>query len=199
MNKRYLILIITIIVLLASTVALASSHVKLIVNGKESNAEVKVMNGTSYVPLREVANMLGADVNWDGPTSTITITAQGNTISQGKKTPKPVVTTNFEITLYGQDKEKTYLGKITSNIYDSDSIFNTYGTYGSKFSDKSIYNEFGTFGSKFSIYSPFNKFAANPPIVYLGNEVLGYLTINETIADAITPINLLEIIKELGY
>lgn len=73
MNKRYLILIITIIVLLVSTVALASSNIKLIVNGKESNAEVKVMNGTSYVPLREAANMLGADVNWDSATKTVSI------------------------------------------------------------------------------------------------------------------------------
>lgn len=73
MNKRYVILIITIIVLLTSTVALASSNIKLIVNGKESNAEVKVMNGTSYVPLREVANILGANVNWDSATKTVSI------------------------------------------------------------------------------------------------------------------------------
>lgn len=197
MNKRYLILITTIIILFSSTVVLASSHVKLIVNGKESNAEVKVINGTSYVPLREVANMLGADVNWDGPTSTITITGQGNTMSQGEITSE--VTTNFELTLYGQDKEKTYLGKITSNIYDVDSIFNEYGTYGSPYSIKSIYNEFGTFGGKFSMYSPFNELASKPPIIYIGNEVVGYLTKNSTIKDGLSPDNILETIKELGY
>jgi hypothetical protein len=84
MKKHYLVFITIAIALLVSTVSFASSDVKLFVNGKKANTEVMVVNGTSYVPLREVANLLGADVNWDGPTSTITISSQGNITSEPK-------------------------------------------------------------------------------------------------------------------
>ena len=41
----------------------------------------------------------------------------------------------------------TYLGKIDSS-YDSESIFNDYGTYGNKYNSASIWNEYGTYGGK---------------------------------------------------
>ncbi len=79
--------------------------------------------------------------------------------------------------IVGQDPERTYLGKISSNRYDSDSIINEYGR-GSKFRSDSIMNEFGQFGSRFSSYSPFNPYASDPPKVFIGNQFVGYLTKN---------------------
>lgn len=45
---------------------------------------------------------------------------------------------------------KTYLGKLTSNQYDSDFICNEYGTYGRKYQMLSILDEYGNYGSPYS-------------------------------------------------
>ncbi|MFB9273677.1 stalk domain-containing protein [Cohnella cellulosilytica] len=108
----------------------------------------------------------------------------------------PVVVTAPE--LFSNDG-KTYLGKITSNTFDSDSIFNEFGTYGSKFQSKSIWNEFGDYGSEFSNKSAFNEFATKPPLVVLDGKTIGYLTINDKVKNAISPIGLLTWAKNNGY
>lgn len=59
--------------------------------------------------------------------------------------------------LYANDG--TYLGNTSSNQFDSNSINNPYGKYGSEFSSNSIRNQFGQYGSKFSQESPNNRFA----------------------------------------
>lgn len=88
--------------------------------------------------------------------------------------------------IIAQDGKNTYLGKIT-NSFDSDSIFNEFGTYGSEFNNKSIWNEFSTFGSEFSNYSPFNQFTSTPPMIIKNNRIIGYLTANETMANSVSP------------
>lgn len=74
--------------------------------------------------------------------------------------------------------DNQYLGKISKNQYDSDSINNEFGTYGSEFSSYSIFNEFGTYGSEFSSLSPFNMFTSTPPKIYKDNIFIAYLTVN---------------------
>lgn len=83
-------------------------------------------------------------------------------------------------------EDGTFLGKIT-NEYDSDSIFNEYGQYGSQYSSKSIWNEYGTYGSKYSSYSPFNSYSSSPPAIYKNGSCIGYLTVNKYISGAINP------------
>jgi competence ComEA-like helix-hairpin-helix protein len=48
----------------------------------------KVINGSTLVPLRFVSEALGADVKWDGPTQTITITSTVSTPSGSTTTAK---------------------------------------------------------------------------------------------------------------
>jgi len=72
----------------------------------------------------------------------------------------------------------TYLGKITWNRLDSDSIGNEIGSYGSPISHTSIFNEIGAYGSQISSQSPFNELALNPPAIVLDGKVIGYLTVN---------------------
>lgn len=60
-------------------------------------------------------------------------------------------------------EDGTYLGKITSNRFDNDSILNEYGDHGGKYSDHSIFNEYGDYGGKYSSHSPFNAYTATPP------------------------------------
>ena len=82
--------------------------------------------------------------------------------------------------IYGGQDHKDYLGKINASKYDSESIWNEYGKYGSRYNSKSIWNEYGTYGSKYNSYSPFNDYASNPPILVDNNgKFYGYFTSNK--------------------
>jgi hypothetical protein len=91
---------------------------------------------------------------------------------------QPVVST--ALLLFGGEGHRVFLGCINCSQYDSDSIFNEYGTYGSKYSDTSIWNPYGTYGSRYSDDSPWNPYASNPPVVvdHDGN-FYGYFTANQ--------------------
>lgn len=58
-----------------------------------------------------------------------------------------------------------YLGKITSNGFDPDSICNEFGTYGSSFSSTSMFNELGVYGNTLSTTSVNNSSAKVPPVI----------------------------------
>lgn len=82
--------------------------------------------------------------------------------------------------LYGGNNNDEYLGCLNCSSYDSDSIWNEYGTYGSSYSSNSIWNEYGTYGSEYNSYSPWNEYSSTPPVVVdkKGN-FYGYFTINQ--------------------
>ena len=63
----------------------------------------------------------------------------------------------------------TYLGKLSSNQYDPDSVSNPYGQYGSRYSPKSINNPYGEYGSRYSNKSINNPWATNAPIIVQDN------------------------------
>src|ERR671921_96370 len=54
----------------------------------------------------------------------------------------------------------TYLGNVTHNVFDPDSLANEYGEYGNPYSAKSIFNQYGTYGNPLS---PYNQFSRTPP------------------------------------
>jgi Copper amine oxidase N-terminal domain len=62
----------------------ASSAIKLIVNGVQSKAEAKIINNSTYVPLRAAAEMLGAEVLWDNKTRTVTVNGKDYDSTPGK-------------------------------------------------------------------------------------------------------------------
>lgn len=85
--------------LLVSGTALAAStqrldavfnSIKLFVDGKEvtpkdsegRTVEPFAVNGTTYLPVRAVAEALGKEVSWDGNTNTIYIGSMGGTLEQ---------------------------------------------------------------------------------------------------------------------
>jgi hypothetical protein len=100
-------------------------------------------------------------------------------------------TSNFMYPELYSNNGKTFLGVLTSNQYDSDGVFNTYGDYGSKYSQTSIWNEYGDYGSKYSTDSAFNEYTSSPPIIVLNGKIVGYLTVNSTLSGAISPYGLL--------
>lgn len=55
--------------------AIASSHIRLAVNGREINTDVplQVIQGRTMVPVRFVAEALGADVKWDAVSRTVVV------------------------------------------------------------------------------------------------------------------------------
>jgi hypothetical protein len=69
-----------------------------------------------------------------------------------------------------------YLGVLSSNQFDPNSVSNPFGRYGSEFSPDSINDPFGKYGSQFSPYSATNPFATKPPVIV--NPYLGRLSAN---------------------
>lgn len=82
--------------------------------------------------------------------------------------------------LYGGKDHDQYLGCINCNDFDVNSIWNTSGKYGSKYSSNSIWNDAGNYGNKYSSVCPFNENAAAPPaIMDADGNFYGYLTVNK--------------------
>lgn len=80
----------------------------------------------------------------------------------------------------------TFLGAIGSP-YDTNSIFNKYGSHGSPYASDSIFNKYGTYGSPYSSQSAFNDYTSTPPMLISNGKVVGYLSTNENLAGAVNP------------
>ena len=63
-------------------------------------------------------------------------------------------------------QDGTYLGELSDNPYDPDSVANPYGRYGSPYSSTSINNPYSTYGSRFSPQSPNNPYATQAPLLF---------------------------------
>jgi hypothetical protein len=90
-----------------------------------------------------------------------------------------------KLMLFGGVGHKIYLGCISCELDAEDSIFNVDGPKGKsitgKISQESIWNTFGPFGDKFSDSSPWNKLGNNPPIIVDQNgNSYGYFTLNKS-------------------
>ena len=91
--------------------------------------------------------------------------------------PNNVVPVPKESFLLANDGQ--YLGKLTSNKYDSKSVLNTYGNYGSHYSSTSIFNQYSNYGSPYSNLSAYNPYTSTPPVIYINNTKYGFLTKNK--------------------
>lgn len=82
--------------------------------------------------------------------------------------------------IYGGKDHDVYLGCINCDSYNSNSIWNEYGTYGSSYNSKSIWNSYGSYGSEYSSTSPFNSYASHPPVIVdKDGGFYGYFTVNK--------------------
>lgn len=76
MKKRSLVIIgVAIIICFFGAVAFANNQVKIIVNGQEVNSDVapQIVKDRTMVPVRWVAEALGADVRWGPQSKTVYI------------------------------------------------------------------------------------------------------------------------------
>ena len=60
-----------------STIEAIFGRVKLVVNGSAVRKETLLYDGTTYLPLREVAEILAMEVDWDGDLNIATLTSTG--------------------------------------------------------------------------------------------------------------------------
>lgn len=72
----------------------------------------------------------------------------------------------------------TYLGDFNNNNYDSNSICNEFGQYGSEFQMNSIFNKFGPNGGEFSRNGAYNPSANKPPVIVDNGRLMGVITKN---------------------
>jgi HYDIN/CFA65/VesB family protein len=113
-------------------------------------------------------------------TNTIAISGTGAAATSGSGGTSRVL-------LFGGRNHGVFLGCYSCNRLDSDSVFNEFGSYGSRFSSTSIWNHFSDYGSKFSSDSACNEFASNPPVlVDESGKFYGALTVNRFAWGAIT-------------
>ncbi|MGB5817248.1 MAG: hypothetical protein WBI27_18825, partial [Thermoanaerobaculia bacterium] len=63
-----------------------------------------------------------------------------------------------------------YLGRLSSNPYDSDSVSNPYGRYGSQYSSESINKPYSVYGSPYSSQSPNNPYTLSAPSIFDDDE-----------------------------
>lgn len=82
--------------------------------------------------------------------------------------------------LYGGKNHDVYLGCLNCSSYDSSSIWNSYGTYGSKYNSNSIWNQYGMYGNSYNSDSPWNNYGSNPPVVVdKDGGFYGYFTVDK--------------------
>ncbi|MGM1023790.1 MAG: stalk domain-containing protein [Bacillota bacterium] len=67
--------------------AYAASDFKLLINGKPIQADIQIVDGSSYVPLKVVSETLGAEVKWDKDARVISITQKTRTSASVPTTP----------------------------------------------------------------------------------------------------------------
>ena len=71
-----------------------------------------------------------------------------------------------------------FLGSLT-NKYNSQSVLNEFGAYGSRYQPLSIWNEYGVYGGQYSVKSPFNPYTTTPPRLILRDGTTSvWLTVN---------------------
>jgi hypothetical protein len=96
--------------------------------------------------------------------------------------------------LIAQDEQ--YLGKISADLHDQDSILNQYGPYGSKYSMTSIFNPYSQYGSVYGQFSINNPSTTNPPKLFIHGRFRGVVTVNRYLTNIIPTATFLYMLKK---
>lgn len=84
-----------------------------------------------------------------------------------------------KLMVFGEAGHHTYLGCLSCSQYSMDSIFNEYGSYGSRYSMTSIWNHYADAGSRYSDYGACNPYANDPPVIVdSSGNYYGRMTLN---------------------
>lgn len=92
---------------------------------------------------------------------------------------------HFNSGSYLRADDEQFLGKITSNAYDTDSILNQYGPYGSLYSSTSIFNQYCPYGGQYGRFSPENPYTSTPPTLFINGKEIGKVSTNSFVTNRI--------------
>ena len=98
------------------TIQVVYNSVNLTVNGQKIEADNILCNGTTYVPLRAVAEALGKEVVWDGNTNTASINDKAETAKVIRVVDGDTLVVNFQ----GQEEKIRLIGVDTSESVHPD-------------------------------------------------------------------------------
>lgn len=71
-------ILLLVIMLVSSSVQGLVGKIKVVVNGKEVNAEARMIDNKVYIPARAVSESLGAKVDWNGESRTVSVSLKNN-------------------------------------------------------------------------------------------------------------------------
>lgn len=98
------------------------NNIKVVIDGEElkTDKEPFTYEGTTYLPVRAVAEAVGKDVKWDSATQTVTLGEKGTQV----ETPKA----DLQTTANGFAFSDKYTSKVSSNYtYTTSDIMNNTG------------------------------------------------------------------------
>lgn len=104
-----------------------------------------------------------------------------------------------KIMIYGGDGNATYLGCLSCSERESESVFNRFGPYGSRFFGlDSIHNPTSEYGHRYSTYSACNELALDPPVIIDDRgKFYGRLTLNRSHPQAIRARSTVEWLEKI--
>jgi hypothetical protein len=80
-----------------------------------------------------------------------------------------------------------FLGEVSDDNFNDNSICNRFGKYGDRFSNMSMLNRFSDYGDQFSDISAYNPNAQSPPALIQDRQIVAFITKNRRITGGIDP------------
>lgn len=104
----------------SKTISVVFNGINIVVNGNQVQVDNILYDGTTYAPLREVAEMLGKEVLWDAETNTAAI----------QEIPKPIQDFEQTLPLAFSDGKEIYLFPSQTEMFvdESGSYYATLGS-----------------------------------------------------------------------
>ena len=87
--------------------------------------------------------------------------------------------------LFGDHNSEVFLGCLNCPSAAPESVLNTYGEFGNRYSQTSIFNRYGEYGSRYAQYSVCNPYAQEAPVIVdEAGGFYGRLTLNQNHSEA---------------
>lgn len=96
----------------------AVSDIRIIVDGKSVDSSVELIDDSSYVPLRSIAEMFGANVEWNNNTRTINIISHRRMLTDASTVYKENGITFSNLSLVN----KEFGWEITTDVWNGEDV-----------------------------------------------------------------------------
>ena len=109
--KKFIVGLLIGILISTAGISLASTNIKLIVDGKEIPTDVpaQLISGRTMVPIRFIAEALGAEVEWSEPDYAVLITKKVSKTPQDDVISIATLRSQYEAVVSMKDMESPYI------------------------------------------------------------------------------------------